>query len=893
MSTPYDQDRFKPLPSGWWDQEFPEPPRLVAASTTPESMPVWSTLGRRLLLLFAWPVSLLFDGLLAGALGVCALYLWIAPGLPGEVALASVHLQQPLRIYSADGLLIGEFGTERRQPLSYAETPPLLIKAFLAAEDSRFFEHPGIDPQGLLRAVLSLVRTGERSQGGSTITMQLVRNLFLTPEKSFRRKLSELALALRLEAHFSKEQIFELYQNRIFFGHHAYGVAAAARVYYGKEVGALSLAQMATLAGIPQAPSIHNPVTRPRRALARRAYVLERMLALGWITQQQYDEATATPDDAHLSPPALELKAPYLAEMVRQELFGRYGQALYTSGLHVTTTVDAHLQRVARTAVTTALLDYDRRHGYRGAEAHYSPATSRETLDDLLADHPPVQGLEAAVVTQVEADTVRLYLGEGQEADLTNAGTAWARPPKRRKGRQKLAALLQPGDLIRVTRGVEGQLQLAQIPVVEGALIALSPTDGAIKALVGGFDFERSQFNRAVDAQRQPGSSFKPFVYATALARGWTPASLVDDSPLEVRNGGRIWRPKNFDGKFLGPIRLREALARSRNLAAVHLLRSLGVDEARTFIASRFDFRPEQIPKGLSLVLGSGEVAPVQMAGAYARFANGGFRVTPYLIAQIRDPEGHILYQATPPLACPDCDAPPPTDAQTPALVLPIPTERSQRVLEARTAYLMRSLLEEVIRTGTGKRALALKRTDLAGKTGTSNDVRDSWFCGFQSNLVTVAWMGFDDFSPLGRGEVGGRAALGMWMGFMGEALAGQPELHPREPAGLLHVQIDRYSGTLVAAGDPDAVEEVIPQEYELMLLGPESPPLPSDLNAGARPFEQDVEQDVEQEEKAWRPVPRVKPDRSQRSYPPPALFWTPRRYHSPPADQDYPQDLL
>jgi len=802
----------------------------------------------------------------------------VAPDLPGDEALADVRLQQPLRIYSADGLLIGEFGAERREPLRYADTPPLLVKAFLAAEDSRFFEHPGIDLQGLVRAALSLVRTGERSQGGSTITMQLVRNLFLSQEKSFRRKLSEVALALRLEARLSKERIFELYQNKIFFGHQAYGIAAAARIYYGKEVNQLSLAQMATLAGIPQAPSAHNPVTRPRRALARRAYVLGRMLALGWITRQQYDEANATPDDAHLSHTVAELEAPYLAEMARQELLSRYGEAVYTSGLQVTTTVDTHLQQVARVAVTAALLNYDRRHGYRGAEGHTDPAARQETLDELLADHPTVQGLEAAVVTRLEAGTARLYLGDGTDAELTVAGAAWAHPTRRRKGTQGLAALLKPGDLIRVTRDAEGRPQLAQLPAVEGALVALSPTDGAIKALVGGFDFGHSQFNRAVDARRQPGSSFKPFVYAAALARGWTPASLVDDAPIEIQDGGRPWRPKNFDGKFLGPIRLREALAHSRNLAAVQLLRSVGVDYARTF-TTRFGFRPEQVPRGLSLVLGSGEAAPLQMAGAYARFANGGFRVDPYLIARVQGPDGRTLFQAAPPLACRDCDAPEPTDAQSPALALPTGERRAERVLEPQTAYLMRSLLGEVIRSGTGKRALALKRADLAGKTGTSNDVRDSWFCGFQSSLVAVAWMGFDDFSPLGRGEVGGRTALGMWMGFMGAALADQPEEPPREPPGLLHVQIDRYSGTLSYAGDPDAVEEVVPEEYGLMLLGPGSPALPPRPEPETHP--------TEQIEGPWRRYPEAEQGRSQSTYAPPTSPWTPRRWDDPDADQD------
>jgi penicillin-binding protein 1A len=819
VSIAHDQDIFDHRSPVGWEQDLsqPEPP-----ASPPPRRPGRGPLGRVLLLL-AWPGNLLCNGLLAGLLATCGLYLWVAPDLPGDQALGDVRLQQPLRVYSADGQLMAEIGAERREPLAYADTPPLLVKAFLAAEDSRFFEHAGIDVQGLLRAALSLVRTGERSQGGSTITMQVVRNLFLTPEKSFHRKLSELALALRLESRLSKQRIFELYENKIFFGHQAYGIAAAARTYYDKAVGELTLAQMATLAGIPQAPSTHNPVTSPRRALARRRYVLERMRALGWISQAQYVQASAAPEDAHLTRAEVDLDAPYVAEMARQEMVRRYGEAAYTSGLRVITTVDTRLQREARAAVTRALLEYDRRHGYRGPEGHAAP-TPRDALDDLLADHPPVQGLEPALVLGVSPVRARLYLGNGREAALEAAGAAWARPPAgRRKGAKGLAALIHAGDLIRVQRNGGGLLELAQIPAVEGALVALTPGDGEIKALVGGFDFTLSQFNRAVDAHRQPGSSFKPFVYAAALARGWTPASLLDDSPLTVRDGNRLWRPKNFDSKYLGLIRLRQALAESRNLAAVHLLQALGVDYARQF-AARFGFRPKQLPNGLSLVLGSGEAAPLDMAAAYATFANGGFRVTPYLVARVEAADGHTLFQADPAVACQDCAEAPPSDAKEAAQVLPAGARRAEQVLTAQTDYLMRSLLGEVIRSGTGRRAQALGRQDLAGKTGTSNDQRDAWFCGFQSSLAAVAWMGFDDFSPLGRGEVGGHGALGMWMGFMGPALTGRPEQPPREPPGLVHVQIDRRDGTLTYAGDPDAMDEVVPEDYTPMLLGP-SPP--------------------------------------------------------------------
>lgn len=704
---------------------------------------------RKTLRILTWPVALILNLVQFIGLGIGVVYFWIVPTLPNDAAILDVKLQQPLRVYNTEGLLMGEFGAERREPIQYTDTPPLLIKAFLAAEDNRFFEHSGVDIQSLGRAALNLINTGELSQGGSTITMQLVRNLFLTPEKSFQRKLAELLLAMHLESRFSKEQIFELYQNRIFFGHQAYGIAAAAKTYYNKTLSELSLAQMATLAGIPQAPSAHNPITRPEKAIARRAYVLERMLTLGWITPQEHDAAIAAAEDAHLTPVTIEMNAPYLAEMARREAQKLYGEQVYTSGLRFTTTVDAKLQNLAQWAVNNTLLEYDKRHGYRGAEARTDPTASREILDKFLANYPPIQNLTAAIVLQVNPDTAHLYLGMGQEQDLTLAAANWAVPNPSSTPSFSLNKLLTPGDLVRVITDTNGQLNLAQIPKVEGALAVLSPADAAIKALVGGFDFKRSQFNRAVDARRQPGSSFKPLVYAAALSKDWTPTSIVNDSPLQIQDGKQMWRPKNIDGRYLGKITVRQALAQSRNLAAVQLLRSIGVEETRKFIINRFGFRAEQLPRGLSLALGSGEAAPLQMAGAFARFANGGFRADPYLIGQIQDANGNIL---------------------------PLPPRDSERVLDSKVVEWMRDLLQEVIRTGTGKRALVLNRTDLAGKTGTSNGVRDAWFCGFNSELVTVAWMGFDDYLPLGDDEVGGHSALDLWITFMGKALSGQQD---------------------------------------------------------------------------------------------------------------------
>jgi penicillin-binding protein 1A len=819
--------------------------------------------------LLSWPVSLLLNILLGTGIAAMGLYAWIAPGLPDDREILAMRLQQPLRVYSADGLLLAEFGAERREPLAYEDTPPLLVKAFLAAEDARFFEHPGIDIQGLLRAARNLVETGAPSQGGSTITMQVARNFFLTPEKTFRRKLTELALALRLETRLEKRRIFELYQNKIFFGHRSYGIAAAARTYYDRTPAQLSLAQMAMLAGVPQAPSVNNPVSRPRQARARRAYVLGRMLALGYIDQTAHAAALAEPDQARLSTAATELDAPYAAEMVRREILERHGEAAYTSGLRVVTTLDSRLQRAANNALREALLEYDRRHGLRPPEARLAPARLSDpaALEAVLAEHPPVNGLHAAVVLRVEADRAQLRRDDGSTLELPWAGLEWAAryvaPDRRKAAPRRLTQVLEPGQVVRLERTPDGTWQLAQVPAVQGALVALSPVDGAVQALVGGFDFERNQFNRAVDAQRQPGSGFKPFVYAAALARGWTPASLVQDAPLQVRDGsGRIWSPKNFDGRYLGAIRLRQALVQSRNLATVHLLRDIGLEYLRGFLP-RFGLDPERLPRGLSLGLGSGAASPWQMAGAYARFANGGFAVTPHLIQRVEDAHGRLLFRATPGLACPQCDAPETSGSR------PLAGPRAERTLEPRLVYQMQSLLADVIRAGTGRRALALKRGDLAGKTGTSNDVRDSWFNGFNSRLVASAWMGFDDYSPLGRRETGGRAALSLWMKFMGAALAGQPEEPLPEPPGLVHVRINRHSGALSSGTDPEAITETVREEYGHRLTAPAAP-APADAYDYLPPEPE--------------PVPGVPQDPFQRQpyHPTPAL---PRRGPERPAE--------
>lgn len=751
--------------------------------------------------------------------------------LPETTGLRDVRYQEPLRIYSADGSLMAEFGIQRREPVGFDDIPPLLVKAFLAAEDSRFFAHAGVDLLGLLRAAREVARAGRLSQGGSTITMQLTRNLFLTPEKTLQRKMRELLLALRVEQTLTKTEILELYLNEIFFGHRAYGISAAAELYYGKRLVDLTLAEMAMLAGIPQSPSTGNPVTDPERALARRDHVLDRMRALAYIDAEAHGRARGQPDVARLHRPPPELAAGYLAEMARQELVGRFGDDVYRRGWHVYTTVDPRLQLDAQAALRKGLRDYDRRHGYRGPEARLDPAPrDRAARDAALATMTPLPGLRAGIVVAVSAERAEVYVGQGQAIGLTRAQVDWARPyvdeDRRGKAPVRLDQVVAVGDLIRLQRTPAGDWSLAQAPAVSGALLALAPQDGAILALVGGYAYRVSAFNRAVDARRQPGSSFKPFIYAAALDQGWSPASLVRDEPIRVPQArGKVWAPRNADHKTLGPVRLRVALVKSRNLATIHLLDQLGIETARAFIP-RFGFAPEALPRGLSLALGAGETSPLELARGYAVFANGGYRVTPHLIQRIEDASGAVLFEAHPPRACSDCwsrygDLPVRTQPVSVSGAAPT----AERVLAPRIVFQMDSMLRDVIQRGTGQRAKRLVRSDIAGKTGTTNAVRDSWFCGYQKDFVAVAWMGFDEFTPLGRREYGGRAALDIWADFMAAALDGKPEARLDPPPGLVRVQIDARTGAEVLAPGPGRVEEYLREESLWRTgLGPERP---------------------------------------------------------------------
>ena len=785
----------------------------------------------RLGLLLASLIALGLNLAAVGLLGAGILIATSLADLPRTDSLREVQLQEPMRVFSADGVLMAEFGAERRRPIPYAEIPPRLVEAFLATEDSRFFEHEGVDLIGLGRAALSFLQTGERSQGGSTITMQVARNFYLSRAKTFRRKLSELLLSLHIERTLTKQEILELYFNKIFFGHRAYGISAAAENYYGKNLRQLTLAQMAMLAGIPKAPSANNPVSNPQRALERRDYILGRMHELGYITKAEYLAALATPDDARLHRKPVEMEAGYVAEMVRRDLVARFGEEeAYGRGFQVTTTLDPRLQAQAEGAVRRAILDYDRRHGYRGPEARHKLAGLKDqALDDLLAQVQPLAGLTPALVTRAGDKEAEVYLGQGQRVKLSLAQVKWAGRYRNEDARgpapKRVSEAVAAGDLIRLQQTASGAWEFAQAPHVAGALSVVDPANGALLALVGGYDFQDSKFNRALDARRQPGSAFKPFVYAAALDQGWTPASLLKDERLAIPYGrGKVWKPANFDNKTLGPIRLRLALTKSRNLASVWLLREIGLDRALDF-ATRFGFDRGSLPQGMTLVLGTAAASPTQMATAYAVFANGGFKVTPHFITRIVDGNGKLVFADTAPRACADCwfrNAAGGGDVIAQGLNADNPAAPSApRVLDPVVAWQMNSIMGDVIREGTARKALELKRGDLAGKTGTTNEVRDSWFCGYQKDLVAVSWMGFDDFSPLGKGETGGQAALGLWVDFMGQALAGKPEAGLEVPAGLVEVRVAKADGRLTDSKGKSSLAEWVRAEEAQSPEGP------------------------------------------------------------------------
>lgn len=797
-------------------------------------------------------ISVLLASVLTVVLAGAGLYAWLNPSLPSVESLKGARFQVPLRVYTEDGLLIAEFGDKKRTPIRYQNLPPLLVKALLAAEDDRFFEHPGVDYQGLLRAAANLITTGEKSQGGSTITMQVARNFFLTREKTYLRKLNEILLALKIDRELTKEEILELYLNEIYFGNRAYGVAAAAQVYYGKHLAELTLPEIATIVGLPKAPSRYNPIADEHRSTLRRNYVLGRMHALGHISDQQLEEARSSRETAAVHNLAIEVEAPYVAEMVRQEMVARFGEEdAYNAGYVVYTTLSTPHQGAATRALRSALLDYDQRHGYRGP---IQTLTDFATLGpeqrlERLRNIPVSGGLQPALVIEAPEAALSVLLQNGEMVQIALEHLMWARPyiDEGTTGPKPKAAhdVAKPGDVVVVNQSdVDGRWSLVQVPLVSGALVALDANSGAVRALVGGWDFYQSTYNRVIQAQRQPGSSFKPFIYAAALDKGYTPANIINDAPVVFEDPAleSEWRPENFSGEFFGPTRLREALVHSRNLASIRLLQAIGLNYAARY-ATRFGFDAKRIPRNLSLALGSGSVTPLELARASSAFANGGFLTRPFHILRVLDARGNTVFEANPEVVCRNCEEQPssPSTPEAPeadtvteptplpqttlgnsvtgvppatptSIAAPVP-RHAPRVIPPQTAYLVNSMMTDVIRRGTGRKALSLGRNDLAGKTGTTNDQRDAWFVGFNADLVAVTWVGFDEPKPLGPRETGGSAALPMWINFMAAALDGVPEHALERPPGLVTVRIDPDTGLLATADSANAIFETFPAD--------------------------------------------------------------------------------
>ena len=781
-------------------------------------------------------------------------YFYLNPKLPSIEGLSNVQLQVPLRIYSSDGALMGEFGEKRRTPKKLDEIPELMRQAFLSAEDDRFFEHPGVDYQGILRAVVNLVMTGQRGQGGSTITMQLARNFYLSSEKTYLRKLNEILLALKIERELSKEKILELYLNKIYLGNRSYGVAAAAQIYYGVGLDELTLAQVAMIAGLPKAPSTYNPIVNPERATIRRDYVLSRMHHLGFITTEQMEEHRNAPVTARRHRSAIGVYAPYVNEMARAEIVKQFGDEAYVRGLNVYTTVNKRLQQAANDSIWNGLVAYDKRHGYRGVVRHveldaaadesvseegqpdlkailkddenygrFVPALILSVNDDATA--PAGNGQAEATDAAPEAALVEqrhaiAMLKDGNQVRIPWDGIKWAREyvSVNRIGKElkKVSDVIKPGDVVWLAHDSTTGWSLAQIPEVQGALVSVNPNTGAIQALTGGFDFEHSKFNRVVQAKRQAGSGFKPIVYAAALDKMYTPASLINDAPVVFEDSALEgeWRPENYSGKTFGPTRLRMALYKSRNLVSIRILRAIGLKHATQF-AKNFGLNPKELRYDLSLALGSAELSPLQMARIYSVFATGGYLTEPYLIQRIEDPDGSILFEADPAVACVSCviaEQKWSADIVEDDALAKLP-KQAERTLEPRLAFQMNSILQDVVLRGTGRRALALGRKDLAGKTGTTNDQRDAWFNGYNPDLVTTVWTGFDQLKPLGSRETGSSAALPLWIDFMRVALAGKPEKQLPRPDGLVTIKINAETGEAATDADTNTVFEIFRKE--------------------------------------------------------------------------------
>ena len=739
-----------------------------------------------------FPLGLLLSCTAAAALVIVFAAIIVSPSLPDLSVLTDYQPKVPLRIFSLEGQLIGEFGEERRAVVKIDAVPKSMRDAILAAEDDRFYQHGGVDYLGVMRAAFSNFVSGGARQGASTITMQVARNFFLSKEKTLTRKFTEVLLAFKIEHSLSKDQILELYLNQIYLGQRAYGFAAASQIYFGKPLEQISLAEMAMLAGLPKAPSSFNPVVNPKRAKLRQQYVLRRMRELNFISDEQWQAADKQVLAVKKYVNEYSVKADHFSEMVRQVMFDRFKEEAYTSGYSVYTTLSVAHQDAAHAAVRKGLVDYDRRRGYRGAEsyAELGPSPNEEDFEDALQDESESDDIYPALVLDVSARAVKVYRKGGETFEISGDGLKFAQKMigEKAPANQKL----RRGALIRVQKDEKGQWLISQMPQAEAALVSMDPADGAVRALVGGFDFSRNKYNHVTQAMRQPGSSFKPFIYSAALEKGYTPATIINDSPLTFdasQTGSEPWEPKNFDGKFEGPMRLRTALVKSKNLVSVRILQSITPQYAQDYI-TRFGFEAKNHPPYLTMALGAGNVTPMQMVGGYAVFANGGFRVTPYFISRIEDAKGNVVAQARPDRA----------------------GEGAERAIDGRNAFIMTSLLQDVVRSGTATRAMQLGRTDLGGKTGTTNDFVDAWFCGFGTGLVAVSWIGFDNPHTLGHNETGGQAALPMWITYMGRAMKGVEELPKSVPEGVVQVRISPESGLREADGR--GIPEYFYQEF-------------------------------------------------------------------------------
>lgn len=736
------------------------------------------------------------------------------PQLPSLDVLTDYQPKIPLRVYTADHQMIGEFGEERRALVRITEVPAIMKQAILAAEDERFYTHGGVDTMGVLRAAYSNFVGGGKRQGASTITMQVARNFFLSSEKTLTRKLYEALLSFKIEHSLSKDEILQLYINQIYLGQRAYGFSSAAQIYFGKPLKDITIAEAAMLAGLPKAPSSFNPVANPKRAKLRQLYVLRRMHELGFINDAQQAEAQGATLSIKRETNDFGVHAEFVAEMARQIAYEQYHDDIYIKGYNIITTINNNEQEAAYRSLRKNAMDYDRRHGYRGAEGYVDMdeihSEADEALDVALNEHENSGDLIAAVVLSVQPGNVRAYLRGGETVTLSGEGLKFAAPMMGDKAPPNKR--LRRGAIIRVSRDAKKQWQITQMPEVESAFVAASPIDGAIRALVGGFDFNRNKFNHVTQAWRQPGSSFKPFIYSAALEKGYTPSSVVADEPIVIpggETGSQAWEPKNYDGKYEGPMTLRTALAKSKNMVSIRLLRAIGTQYAQDYI-TRFGFDAEKHPPYLTMALGAGSVTLWQQLTAYSVFANGGYRVTPFIVHQITDDKGKIIAETHPLVA----------------------GDETLRVIDARNAYLMDSMMHDVVRRGTATRALSLKRNDLAGKTGTTNDYIDAWFCGYQPTVVGIAWIGFDQPRKLGSGETGGSAALPIWIGYMETALKGVSESQMDEPEGLVAITADDPSGK---RKNPDfAYQENQPDANEAAAEDSEKPAQPTSSSSSS-----------------------------------------------------------